>query len=208
MQHRYPEEKTRFSEQLMECNRLRDAGFDRWAFYPGMLFGARKKWWGLRGTRPRPHEGIDLCLYTDERGRAFGLDASARIPVMFDGQIVKVEKDFLGQSVYVGHEIDDGHGRRLWTMYGHTKPGDHVQPGERVRQGEIIASLAKAGEEGTGLITHLHLSMAWLSPDRASQEISWEKLHDPGIATLLDPLHAMGCPYRILDSDVSLEFCS
>jgi len=200
-----PVEKTNFSERLLECNGLREAGFNRWAFYPGMLFGAREKWWGDRGARPSPHEGIDLCLYADEPGRSFGLDESTRIPVMFDGKIVKIEKDFLGQSVYVGHAIDDGDGKRLWTMYGHTRPADHVQPGERVRQGEIIASLTERRKKITGPRPHLHLTMAWVSPERAFRELNWETLHDPGIAILLDPLHAMGCPYRILDPDASLQ---
>ena len=113
---RYAVEKTNFSEQLLECNGLREAGFHRWAFHPGMLFGAREKWWGDRGARPTPHEGIDLCLYTNEPGHLLELGESTRIPVMLDGEVTKIEKDYLGQSVYVSHGIDDGHGRRLWTM--------------------------------------------------------------------------------------------
>ena len=202
----YPGEKTDYSDQLLRLNGLRKAGFDRWAFHPGMLFGAREKWWGDRGSRPSPHEGLDLCLYTDEPGRTFGLDESTRIPVMFEGKIVKVERDFLGQSVYVGHSIDDGDGRRLWTMYGHTKPADRIKPGKRVRQGEIIASLTER-KKTTGPQPHLHLTMAWVSPERAFRELNWETLHDPEIAVLIDPLHAMDCPYRILDPDASLESC-
>jgi hypothetical protein len=128
-------------------------------------------------------------------------------PSCSTGEIIKIEKDFLGQSMYVAHAIDDGHGRRLWTIYGHTRPADHIQPGDRLSEGEIIASLAKAGRKGKGLITHLHLSMAWISADTASHEITWETLPEPGIAILLDPLHAMDCPYRILDPKVSLESC-
>ncbi len=132
---RYSLEKTNFSERVLECNGLREAGFDRWAFCPGMLFGAPEKWWGDRGARPSPHEGMDLCLYTNEPGHLLELDESTCIPVMFDGEVTKIEKDYLGQSVYVGHAIDDGHGRRLWTMYGHTTPLEDVRPGTRVRQG-------------------------------------------------------------------------
>ncbi len=49
-------------------------------------------------------------------------------------------------------------------------------------------------------------SLAYV-PFLFSQRINWETLHDPGIAILLDPLHAMDCPYRILDPDASLESC-
>ena len=202
---RYPGENTDYSEQLLKLNGLRNAGFDRWTFHPGMLFRATEKWWGDGGARPSPHEGIDLCLYTNEPGHLLKLDESTRIPVMFDGEVTKIEKDYLGQSVYVSHAIDDGHGRRLWTMYGHMRPSDHIKPGERVRQGDIIASLTEKRGKTTGPRPHLHLTMAWVSPERALRELNWETLHDPEIATLLDPLHAMDCPYRILDPDSSLE---
>lgn len=202
---RYAVEKTFFSKRLLECNGLHEDGFERWAFHPGMLFGAREKWWGDRGTRPSPHEGIDLCLYTNKPGHLLELDESTRIPVMFDGEVTKIEKDYLGQSVYVGHAIDDGHGRRLWTMYGHMRLADHIKPGVRVSQGDIIASLTRVREKTTGPRPHLHLTMAWVSPERAFRELNWETLHDPGIAVLLDPLHAMDCMYNILDPDASLE---
>ncbi len=197
----HPAEKTDYNELLLECNGLRKAGFHRWVFHPGMLFRAPGKWWGDRGPRPNPHEGIDLCLYASKPGHLHELDASTRIPVMLDGEVTKVEKDYLGKSVYVGHAIDDGHGRRLWTMYGHMKPADHIKPGERVRRGDIIASLTERRKKTTGPRPHLHLTMAWVSPERAIRELNWETLHDPGIAILLDPLHAMGCMYNILDPD-------
>jgi murein DD-endopeptidase MepM/ murein hydrolase activator NlpD len=199
---RVPDEAADYSRQLVECNGLGEAGFARWTFHPGMLFRAQEKWWGDWGRRPTPHEGIDLVLYTDEPGRLLELDESTRIPVMFDGEVVKIEKDYLGQSVYVDHGIDDGHGRRLWTMYGHTRPADHVRPGERVRRGEVIARLTKKKTKTTGPRPHLHLTMTWVSQERALGELRWETLHDPEIAVLFDPLHALGCPYRILDPDV------
>jgi hypothetical protein len=203
----YPEGTTRFAEALAACSGLRGAGFGRWAFTPGMLFSAPEKWWGDRGPRPRPHEGIDLCLYTDESGRLFALDASARIPAMLDGEVIKIEKDYLGQSVYVGHAVEDGNGRRLWTMYGHSAPLHPLRPGDRVRSGEIIASLPEKRKNNRGPRPHLHLTMAWVSPERAPRELGWETLHDRRIATLIDPLQAMGCPYRILDPDVSPYSC-
>jgi murein DD-endopeptidase MepM/ murein hydrolase activator NlpD len=191
-----------FSRQLIQDNRLVEAGFDRWALYPGMLFRSPDKWWGDWGRRPRPHEGVDLCLYTNESGDLFELDESARIPVILDGTVMKLEKDYLGHSVYVEHGIHDGHGRRLWTMYGHTRPADHVRPGEGVRQGEIIATLTKKKEKTTGPRPHLHLTMAWVSQERGRRELNWETLHDPEIAILFDPLQPINAPYRILDPEV------
>jgi hypothetical protein len=202
---RYPVKTSDYDELLLECNGLRRAGFQRWAFHPGMLFGAREKWWGDRGARPSPHEGIDLCLYADEPGHLIELDEATRIPVMFDGEITKIEKDYLGRSVYVSHGIHDGQGRSLWTMYGHMKPAGHIKPGERIRRGEIIASLTEKRKKSSGPRPHLHLTMAWVYPERGIRELNWGTLHDPSIATLLDPLHAMGAVYNILDPDASLE---
>ena len=204
---RYPQVRTPFSDCLVACNGLEETGFERWAFYPEMLFGAQGKWWGARGRRPRPHEGIDLCLFTDKGGEARRLRESSRIPVMFDGEIVRIEEDFIGESLYVGHRIDDGQGRQLFTIYGHTRPANGVRTGGRLRQGEVIATLSSAESGTDGVFAHLHLSVAWISETQPSEELNWEKLHDPEVAILLDPLHVMDCPYRILASDASVKSC-
>jgi murein DD-endopeptidase MepM/ murein hydrolase activator NlpD len=192
---------------MIERNGLGETGFERWAFYPEMLFGAQGKWWGDRGRRPRPHEGIDLGLYTDKAGQALRLPESSRIPVMFDGEIIKIEEDFLGESLYLGHEIDDGQGRQLFTIYGHTKPENVVRTGERFRQGEVIATLSPADRRIAGVPAHLHLSLAWVSKTQASEELNWELLHDPRVAILLDPLRVMDCPYKILAPDTPVNSC-
>ena len=204
---RYPQARTPFSDYLVACNGLEEAGFERWAFYPEMLFGARGKWWGDRGRRPRTHEGIDLCLFTNKAGQALRLRESSRIPVMFDGEIVRIEEDFVGESLYVGHRIGDGWGRQLFTIYGHTKPADGVRTGGRFRQGEVIATLSSADRRPAGAFTHLHLSVAWVSKTQALEELNWELLHDPGVAILLDPLRVMDRPYKILAPDTPVNSC-
>jgi hypothetical protein len=198
---RYPEARTLFSEHLVKRNGLGETGFETWAFYPGMLFGARSKWWGDRGPRSRPHEGIDLGLYADEAGGAYRLDASSRIPVMFDGEIFKIEEDFLGASVFVRHDVDDGQGRRLCSIYGHTKPANGVGVGRGLGQGEIIGTLRKVERGPTGVFAHLHLTVAWVSTAFALDALNWERLNDPDVATLLDPLRVMNCRHTTLNPD-------
>jgi hypothetical protein len=126
---------------------------------------------------------------------------------MFDGEIVRIEEDFLGKSLYVGHRIGDGQGSQLFTIYGHTEPADEVRTGGRVRQGEVIATLSSAENRPAGVFAHLHLSVAWISETQPSEELNWERLHDPEVAILLDPLHVMDCPYRILASDTLVKAC-
>jgi len=204
---RYPQARTPFSDCLAACNGLEEAGFEQWAFYPEMLFGAQGKWWGDRGRRPRPHEGIDLCLFTNKAGQALRLRESSRIPVMFDGKVLRIEEDFVGESLYVGHRIVDGQGWQLFTVYGHTKPENGVRTGGTFKQGEVIATLSSAENRPAGVFPHLHLSVAWVSETQPSEELNWEKLHDPKVAVLLDPLHVMDCPYKILGADTSVKSC-
>ena len=195
---RWPAEKSRFSDCLVERNGLRESGFEAWAFFPGMLFGAQGKWWGDLGPRARPHEGIDLCLYVDSTGRPFRVSESFRIPAMFSGEIVGIEEDFLGKSVFLGHEINDGQGRKLYTVYGHTKPAKGVRTGTRFRQGETIATLENGKNRNRRVFAHLHLSVAWVSTSHPPDRINWETLADPEKAILLDPLKAIDCPHRVL----------
>jgi murein DD-endopeptidase MepM/ murein hydrolase activator NlpD len=204
----YPRERTLFSDRLVECNGLRKAGFEEWAFYPGMLFGARRKWWGDRGRRLRPHEGIDLCFFAGKAAGHFRLDESSRIPAMFDGEVLGVEEDFLGRSLFLGHDIDDGQGRRLFTIYGHTAPGSRVRTGRRLRQGEILGSLSKTDGNPAGVLPHLHLSMAWVSTACGPDGIDWARLHAPGVAVFLDPLHAIEGPHKTLRSDAPVKLPS
>ena len=191
---RHPVVETDYSDQLLECNELRKAGFRRWAFHPGMLFGAREKWWGDRGPRPTPHEGIDLCLYTNERGHLLELDPSIRIPVMFDGVVRAVFTDYLGRAIVVEHDIFvDGSPAqsRLLTVYAHTDPLKSVKPGARLNQGEVIANIAGTHRSKANILPHLHLSVAMAAPDLSFDAFVWNIMRDPGRITLLNPLYVL-----------------
>ena len=89
--------KSRFTGMLIEENSLDPSGFERWIFCRGMLFNSSQKWWGDHGRRDYPHEGIDLCLYQDRSGRIRRINENTRIPVMHDGVVKAIFKDYLGQ---------------------------------------------------------------------------------------------------------------
>lgn len=124
---------------------------------------------------------------------------------MFDGEVLGIEKDFLGWSVFLGHEIEDGQGRRLLTIYGHMAPASRVRTGRRFRQGEILGYLSKKDGNPGGVLPHLHLSMAWVSTASGPDAIGWAGLHAPGVADFLDPLHTIGGPYKILRTDAPVR---
>jgi Peptidase family M23 len=187
-------EKSEFFDYLLASNGPALAGFKRWLFQPGMAFNSRQTWWGEKQLRSCPHEGIDLCCFEDSRGQLRQVGPDLRIPVTWAGKIIKLARDFLGKSIYLGHAILAADGRQLCTAYGHTRPLASLEVGQPVAAGDIIAALAAAPGKKSRVPPHLHLSLAWipvaLDPDR----LDWQNLgRDPAI-TLIDPLSVLALP--------------
>ena len=187
-----------FHERLVFLNNLDSLGFREWIFQPAMLFGSLDKWWGDLGKRQRPHEGLDLCLYRTKEGNIDYLTGETKIPVIFAGQIIKVGDDFLGQSVFVGHDVYDSDGRQLYTIYGHIKPGDDIRPGKRLSEGDVIGVITGTGDSEAFAPRHLHVSVAWIPNTMHVPELGWQTINDPTRVVLLDPLSVIECPYSIV----------
>jgi len=187
-----------FHERLMFFNNLDSLGFKEWIFHPAMLFGSLYKWWGDLGKRQRPHEGLDLCLYRTKEGNIHYLTGETKIPVIFEGQVVKVSADFLGESVFVSHDACDSNGSRLYTIYGHIKPGNHIRPGKRLSEGNVIGVIADTRNSGAVIPPHLHVSVAWIPNTVPVPELGWQTINEHARVTLLDPLSVIKCPYSIV----------
>ena len=190
-----PLSKTRFTEFLVRENSLGECGFEEWIFYPGMLFNAPDKWWGDQGKRDKPNEGLDLFLYRDQLDRILHLNKKTKIPVMYDGVVVGIVNDFLGKSVIMEHGFAAKDNRKFCTIYGHTNPHDGIHVGRVVKQGDIIATLADAGRSKTGISTHLHISVGWISRPVSYDLLDWETIGAPDVMTLLDPLNVIDRSY-------------
>jgi murein DD-endopeptidase MepM/ murein hydrolase activator NlpD len=183
-----PEIHSQFMEFMLEHNRPRMDGFQRWVFHPGMLFQAWEKWWGDQGPRAVPHEGLDLYSFEEAGGRLNTVDEQTRIPAAFAGQVVKIDRDFLGKSIYISHALYTDNGRQLLSAVGHTIPREGLKPAQQVAAGEIIAAVAGFPGSKTNLPPHLHLTFAWVPKDVRVDQLTWKNLgHDPGIR-LIDPL--------------------
>ena len=117
-----PELHSKFMEFMLEHNRPRMDGFKGWVFHPGMRFQALEKWWGDQGRRAVPHEGLDLYSFEAAGGRVKTVDQQTQIPAAFAGQVVKIDRDFLGKSIYISHAIYTAGGRQLLSAVGHTVP--------------------------------------------------------------------------------------
>lgn len=188
-----------FNERLIGCNDLDKLGFEEWVFHPAMLFRARNKWWGNQGRRSSPHEGLDLCLFRTKDGEVRRLGEDTKIPVMFDGVIVKVGDDFLGKSIYVRHSIGNGEGSQLHTVYGHTRPCEGMHPGQVLTEGDVLGPIA-TGKARSRIPSHLHISVAWIPESLDSEGLDWEVIGNPGLVALMDPLRVIGCQYSILEN--------
>ena len=186
-----------FAQHLIRTNGLDIQGFQSWAFSPGMLFRTPDKWWGDRGTRTSPHEGIDLRLFRGRGDDIRCLDVGTKIPSPCDGEVVGICADFLGTSIFLIHG-PAGDDEALCTIFGHTEPKSGLRVGTTVAEGDVIATIADAGRRSTAVPTHLHISFGRKSEAVPYSTLDWETLSDPAIFTLLDPLDIMGLNYVVL----------
>jgi murein DD-endopeptidase MepM/ murein hydrolase activator NlpD len=190
----YP--STSFHQRLISVNGLDMVGFGQWLFHPGMLFGSHTKWWGDMGRRNRPHEGLDFHAYRTATGEVRHLDATTRVPAMFEGEIAHVIGDFLGQSLFLRHDAQND-GSRLYSVYGHVTPLRGVRAGKKVAEGEIVGTIAGAGGKGRATPSHFHFSVAWVPDTMPPDTLDWQVMIDPDGVVLIDPLSVIECPYTI-----------
>jgi hypothetical protein len=185
---------SRFFDYLLANNRAEMAGFKEWLFQPGMLFNSLETWWGEKKPRAAPHEGLDLCCFTDATGQIKGLDKNIKIPATFAGKIVKIDRDFLGKSIYLSHEIFSSDGRQLYTAYGHTKPLAAMQVGKVVEEGEIIAAVAAGPGKSPKIPPHLHLTLVWIPVSLPRDRLNWQNLGADRTIRLIDPRSILPAP--------------
>jgi murein DD-endopeptidase MepM/ murein hydrolase activator NlpD len=194
-------EKSRFTKMLIEKNSLNQRGFEGWIFCQGMLFNSPDKWWGDHGRRDFPHEGIDLCLYLDDSRKIRRLDEETRIPVMHDGVVKAMFKDFLGQTVVIEHKNSTSDTGVFISLYAHTNPRSDIVVGLIVKKGDIIATFGDTRNSKSQIIPHLHFSLGKPFDFFSYEGFAWNTIRKPEMITLLDPLSVIDWPYQVLDSE-------
>lgn len=166
------------------------AEFDRFLLPPGTRFGDRRQWWD-DCARPRPHEGIDLFWYRKCGGEIGRLGPGTRVPALAAGRVVRIVEDFLGHSIFVAHEAEQG-GRILLTVYGHLAPS--LAAGEEVREGGLLAEVARPRSDRVP--PHLHLSTVRLPAAFPLGRLDWRLLQTSPEADFYDPLSLLSCPWE------------
>jgi hypothetical protein len=179
---------SRFFDFLLKINQPYMINFERWVFYPGMLFNSLDKWWGDKKERKTPHEGIDLCYFKEKNGKISRLHKDIKIPGTFSGSIVKIDDDFLGKSIFLGHNVFSKYQRQLYTVYGHTEPLDSIKAMKEIEAGEIIATIAACHREGIDIHPHLHITFAWVPASINVDHLNWQTLTSNPEIMLIDPL--------------------
>jgi hypothetical protein len=192
--------KSHFTEYLLQKNFMYEGYFKKWVFYPGMLFASQDKWWGDLKNRNRPHEGLDILLYSDYKDRIVSIDQTTRIPAMFDGIIAKVMSDLLGKSVLIEHCRDSENKRRFCTIYAHTNPEQKIDAGIRIKEGDVIATISGAGKQKAAISPHLHISVAWIDDFISYDNLDWNIIGSSKGVNLLDPIGVIGGPYCVVPS--------
>lgn len=191
--------KSRFTEMIIEENALDQSGFERWIFCHGMLFNSPDKWWGDHGLRDYPHEGIDLCLYADRFNRIERINEKTRIPVIQDGVVKAMFKDYLGKAIIVEHEHSGWDIGRFISFYAHTNPRSEIENGVILKEGDVIATLADTSNSKAKIKPHLHFSIGLPSKSFSYDGFVWNTIRNPEMITLVDPLTVIDWPYQVLE---------
>jgi hypothetical protein len=189
---------SRFTESMVRENGLAQRGFQAWVFLPAMLFKAEEKWWGDSGKRSSPHEGIDVCLFSDASHNLFRLSEGTKIPAMYDGTIAAIIDDFLGASIIVEHKLPS-HRSPLLSIYGHVTARETLRVGSAISETEIIGTLADSSKATVHIYPHLHVSIAWPSKSTSCDNLTWRDLGNPQLFTMTDPLDVIGGPYQVIE---------
>ena len=191
--------KSRFTEMLIEANALDSSTFESWVFCHGMLFNNKDKWWGNYGQRDYPHEGIELCLYSGRSRKIRRIGETTRIPLMHDGVVKAIFKDYLGQSVVLEHKNANNNIEKFISMYAHTNPRSGIEIGSVLQEGDIIATLGDTRNLKSKILPHLHFSLGLPAHSFSYDRFVWNTIRMPDMITLLDPLPIIDWPYRVLD---------
>jgi murein DD-endopeptidase MepM/ murein hydrolase activator NlpD len=131
------------------------------------------------------------------------MNEKTRIPVMQDGVVMAMFKDYLGKAVIIEHEHSGSDTGRFISFYAHINPLSEIEDGAVVKEGDIIATLADTSNSKSNIMPHLHFSLGLPSKSFSYDGFEWNTIRKPEMITLLDPLAVIDWPYQALDAENS-----
>ena len=185
-------------------------------FQPGMLFNDTLQWWRSRNRqqlsldfcrirhekkavlRPRPHEGIDICLLQRRHLLPERIRPQMLIPSLLSGQLVHFHSDFLGQTLYIRHDQRQREGAVLHTLYGHVAaitgpnttgelPGAGKSCSSFLDRGQVVGTISSPPAT-CSVPAHLHISCAWIREEQPVDELNWDNMVANANVFFIDPL--------------------
>lgn len=185
-------------------------------FQPGMLFNDTLQWWGARNRRPfshhscgvrhennpvlrpRPHEGIDICLLQRRHLPPERIRPQMLVPALLSGQLVHFHSDFLGKTLYIRHDQMRKEGAVLHTLYGHiaamagaNSTGEQLSAGKNcssfIDRGQIVGTISSPPAT-CSVPAHLHISCAWIREEQPVGELNWANMVANANVFFIDPL--------------------
>ncbi|MFH2093884.1 MAG: M23 family metallopeptidase [Pseudomonadota bacterium] len=181
------EQFTTYLDTIARINALGNGKPVQWFFYPGMLFLSRAKWWGDFKTRASDHEGIDITYFKTDTDTLGHFDDSIKVPAIADGVILNICNDFLGQTLVVEYEKDQGSNYRGIVTYAHVETEPFVKIGVFIQKGTVIARVCKT-VKNPQLPPHLHFSCFQVCCDIASEDLNWNLFSKLNHIHLVNPV--------------------
>jgi hypothetical protein len=132
---------------------------------------------------------LDLRFYENHDGRLETISEGTKIPLIYEGRIVRIIKDFLGYTIFAAHEMFD-QGAQLFTIYAHVQPATDVQIDRFLSEGKVIANLA--GTKNMKVPAHLHLSLAFIPKTVRVENLTWQILDEFEDIIFLNPKDIIG----------------
>jgi len=178
-----------FTEDFVNLNFRQFKKSFHWFFLPGMLFRDSASWW-KKDLRLRRHEGVDFCYYyaaDDPDRRQVG---AARVPSLFEGEVVKTEKDFLATTVWMRHGTIRRGNAVLFSALAHVEPFSGVTTGKICGQGEAVAEIAQQ-RDFFPMSMHLHVTLFWAPHFLDGTGLGWRRLHKLKEISFVDPLQVI-----------------
>ena len=177
-------QSTRYLAELARVNGLTQE--TEWCFYPGMLQESFDKWWDDFGSRPKAHEGIDICYF--RQGKKMGhLAANLVVPAMDDGIVLNRCDDFLGQSLVISQDGFNHFSPGVILVYSHLAIKKEIIPGCRVEKGQILARVFDTRKKRSKLLPHLHLSCVELAEKTPLKDLNWHLFSNRDKIQLINP---------------------
>lgn len=129
-----------------------------------------------------------MCFYEREGGEIQSLGSGLKVPPVQAGTVVRICKDFLGQTVVLSHGRTGPESGELLSLYAHLQPDQDMSIGGWVFAEDILGKTVQSDALPPGMQPHLHISLAWNEWPMDYDHLEWPRLSRWEGVRFIDPL--------------------